>query len=69
MTQVSTFVPRGWPQEYGQWIVGAHRHLQDKGQTGAPVYLNAEEDDFNRIAILGSIQAGATSIVDFIKVD
>jgi hypothetical protein len=67
MTQVSTFVPRGWPQEYGQWVVGVYRHLQDKGQTGAPVYLNADEDDFNRIAILGSIRAGATSIVDFVE--
>jgi hypothetical protein len=67
MTQVSTFVPRGWPHEYGQWVVGVYRHLQDKGQTGAPVYLNADEDDFNRIAILGSIRAGATSIVDFVE--
>lgn len=68
MTHVSTFIPRGWPSEYSQWVVGAHRYVHEKGRAGAPVYLNAEEDDFTRIAVLGSIPTTVSSMTDFVEI-
>lgn len=56
MAYESSFIPKGWPPEYVQWVSGVYHYLQGKGQIGVPVYLNAEEEDFSRIAILGSIK-------------
>jgi hypothetical protein len=66
MKVVSTFIPGGWPPAYSQWVIGIRSHLEEKGSAGVPVYLNAEQEDFDRIAVLGGIQINQTSIDDFV---
>ena len=67
MAYESSFIPKGWPPEYVQWVSGVYIYLQGKGQIGVPVYLNAEEEDFSRIAILGSIKETEASHSDFVN--
>jgi hypothetical protein len=66
MEVLSSFIPKGWPPSYTQWVSGIYRYLQEKGNTATSVYLNAEEEDFDRIALLGGIRISVTSIDDFV---
>lgn len=66
MQLLSTFIPKGWPSGYSQWVVGIYNYLEEKGRAGIPVYLNAEQEDFDRIALLGGVHKSKTSIEDFV---
>lgn len=67
MNVPSTFIPSGWPDDYSRWLVGIHRYLQEKGQTDLPVYMNAEDEDLDRIAVLGSVHLSGGSSENFVK--
>ena len=63
----STFIPNSW-SGYEAWLKGIYLYLEQNGRTGVPVYLNADESDFDRIRELGKIESSGTSLEDFIKV-
>jgi hypothetical protein len=67
MKEMSSFIPRGWPDSYSKWLTGIHLYLRENGRSGLPVYLNAEEEDFRRIAVLGSLKLDEASINNFVS--
>ena len=42
----STFIPNSW-SGYEAWLKGIYLYLEQNGRTGVPVYLNADESDFD----------------------
>lgn len=60
-------MPRSWPDTYSKWLQGIFLFLEEKGNAGLPVYLNAEDEDFDRIAQLGVLGPDESSIDKFVE--